>query len=134
MRKRFTAIPIFAAVLLMAYMYSGKPYCVLFKNFWRTQVLFVGPLIPLFSTSGDVMQLYLFVFSQYQFTTHFSTYTLLIVSQFCSKSLIVRQSIGILRKYENTLQVTYIYPGFHSQGGFLVCVVPRLRATDCVFW
>ena len=25
-----------------------------FKNFWRTQVLFVGPLISLFCTSGDV--------------------------------------------------------------------------------
>ena len=25
-----------------------------FLNFWRTLVLFVGPLIPLFRTSGDV--------------------------------------------------------------------------------
>ena len=25
------------------------------KNFWRTQVLFVGPLIPLFWTSDDVV-------------------------------------------------------------------------------
>ena len=27
---------------------------VFFKKFWRTQVLFVGSLIPLFWTSGDV--------------------------------------------------------------------------------
>ena len=26
-----------------------------FLNFWRTHVLFVGPLIPLFWTSGDVV-------------------------------------------------------------------------------
>ena len=25
-----------------------------FLNFWRTRVLFVGPLIPLFWTSGDI--------------------------------------------------------------------------------
>ena len=34
-------------------------YIVIFKFFfeiifWRTQVLFVGPLIPLFGTSGDI--------------------------------------------------------------------------------
>ena len=52
------------------------PLELFLKNFWRTWVLFVGPLIPLFWTSGDVC------------------------------------------------------PGFQSQGGSLVCMLPCLHTTD----
>ena len=42
----------FAAISYIAY-FKGR-YSVFLKNFWRTQVLFMGPLISLFLTSGDV--------------------------------------------------------------------------------
>ena len=34
--------------------YHGNDHLIFYFNFWRTQVHFVGPLIPLFWTSGDV--------------------------------------------------------------------------------
>ena len=34
--------------------YFVRVHASFFKFFWRTHVLFVGPLIPLFWTSGDV--------------------------------------------------------------------------------
>ena len=38
-----------------SYLNNFQIYFFFFKkNFWRTYVLFVGPLIPLFRTSGDV--------------------------------------------------------------------------------
>ena len=33
---------------------SGKMYGIFLQNFWRKQVFFVGPLISLFWTSGDI--------------------------------------------------------------------------------